>query len=397
MDPLEGPFVDVREFILQHLNAKDVIKCSQVSSSWNEIVGASRHCMKQVWLRLDQPPKQVNTLRRSMRLYENFRIQPGARRELSEIMKDFRPRNVITADEHDEEISYGDYYDFMSSMAPTIENLQPGEGLVTRAPRGKLKAINFPKLTELQCTLTNRNAFSIYLGSNPNLKKVLMSFNGEIPHDLLVPTNIVHDFFKRNPQIENLFMCEVDGPFQTDITKDIELDLKCFSFAKTNAAFTWNVSDNLVKFVKLQKNLEWLKIFGLHDWNVFLRIWTEGWFRKLFIMDCSLKGAIHGRVLPKNLHIIEINFYLNSSCHIVKFLQASPHLKAFKVRQLSKQLMEFSARCLPCLELIQFQSIENCVEQHYSDLKETTDDDVNRRIRLEEMDFFEFVGRDAGF
>lgn len=396
MDPLEGPFVDVRELILQHLNAKDVIKCSQVSSLWNEIIGSSRHCMKQIWLRIDQPAKQVSTLRRSVRKYENFRIQSGARRELSWIMQNCRPRNVITTDEYDEEIAYNDYYDFMTSLAPTVVDLQPGEGLVKRAQRGKLKAINFPKLQELQCTVTSRNGFSIFLGSNPNLKKVLLSFNGEVLKDLLVPTNIIQEFLKRNPQIKHLFMCEVDGPFQTDITTGT-LDLQSFSFAKTSTAFTWNVSDNLVNFINQQRNLEWLKIFGLHDWNVFLRIWNEGRFRKLFIMDCSLKGAIHGRELPTNLHIDEINFYLNSSCHITKFLKASPNLKSFKVRQLSTQLMEFSAHNLPRLELIQFQSIESVVEQSYHELKAAVNDDVNRRIKLEEMDFFEFVGRDAGF
>lgn len=397
MDPLSASLHDVHELILQHLSPKDVLRCTQVSSAWNEAIGSSHKCMKDVWFKIGKPPSQIELLESSVRQYQNFRIQPGGRKELSVILENFPVRNAVITDDHDRRINYRDYYDFMKSMAPTVEQFQPGEG-DTNGTVGILIPIDFPRLKELQATVVSRETFSVFLGSNPRLEKVLLSFNGEVPSDLLVPNNIIHVFFQRNPQLKTLFMCEVDCAFQTDITHNVTFDLKSFAFAKTNSKFTENVSENLVKFIKLQTSLEWLKIIGLHDWNVFIRIWTEARFKKLFIMDCSLKGAIHGHELPTNCLINEINFYLNPSCHILKFLRATPNLKAFKVRQLSKQLMEFAAQSLPKLETIQFQSIESNVRSFYDDLKaSSSDDDVNCDILIEEMDFFEFVGRDAGF
>ena len=395
MDPLEACLVDVFDLIFQHFNYKDVIRCSLVSQSWNEIIGSSHSCMKHVWLKIDKPVDQVHYLEHSQRKYENFRIQPGARGKLAQVFKNFRTRNAMITDDHGEEIDHDDYFKFLEAMAMTVEDLQPGEAFTINAKN--FQALDFPKLKELQYTLTNRSAFSIFLGSNPKLERVLLSFSNVVPAEFLYPNNIIYVFLQRNPQIRSLWMCEVYDAFASDMTQNVRLDLETFAFAITNLMFSEENGENLVKFIKLQKNLEWLKILCLYDKKVFMRIWNEGHFKKLFIMDCSLKGTMHNQELPSNLQLEEINFYLNPSCHILKFLRASPNVKAIKVRQLSKQIMEFSAQHLHKLELIKYQSVESDVEKFYQSLKASDEADVNRGIKLEEMDFFEFVGRDAGF
>lgn len=395
MDPLEVCLVDVFDLIFQHFTYKDVIKCSLVSQQWNEIIGSSHNCMKHVWLKINKTEGQLYHLERSQRRYENFRIQPGPRAKLSEVLRKFRTKNAMITDEHGEEINHEDYFKFMEAMAPTVEDLQPGEASTINVKN--LLPIDFPKLRELQYTVTNRTAFSIFLGSNPKLERVLLSFSNNVPTEFLVPDNIIHSFLQRNSQIQSLWMCEVHCAFTTDITQNLSLDLKTFAFAITNLEFSEKAGENLVKFIKLQKNLEWLKILCLYDRKVFLRLWTEGHFKRLFIMDCSLKGTMNNQVLTCNPLLEEINFYLNPSCHILKFLRASPNLKAVKVRQLSKQIMEFSARNLRKLEQIKYQSVESEVEKLYEQLKASADTDINRGIKLEEMEFFEFVGRDAGF
>ena len=87
MDPLDVSFVDVFDLILQHFKARDAIQSSLVSKSWYEIIGTSHNCMKQVWLRVDHPAEQIETLKNSKRKYEKFRIQPGFRSELSKVFK----------------------------------------------------------------------------------------------------------------------------------------------------------------------------------------------------------------------------------------------------------------------------------------------------------------------
>lgn len=395
MDPLATSIADVADLIFQHLNAKDVMNCSLVSKSWYEIIGSSSCCMRQIWIRIDRPSDQVELLGRSARKYENLRIQPGLRGELSKVLKYFRPKSVEIVDEHNENLEFRDYFSFMSSMAGTVEELHPGEGVVINARNHK--PISFKRLRELQYTVTNRAAFSIFCGSNPKLVKVLLSFSNEILSEFLMPDNIVHTFLQSNPQIKNLWICEISCAFQSDLTEGVHLDLETFAFAKTTTKGSEKIGCNLIKFIKAQRNLEWLKILGLNDRKTFSSIWSEGKFKKLFIMDCSLKNSLNGHELATNVSVVEINFYLNPACHILKFLRATPNLAAFKVRQLSKQILEFCARNLPKLEKIQFQSVESGVTKFYEDLKAATIEGINTRIILEEMNFFEFVGRDAGF
>ncbi|CRL03670.1 CLUMA_CG016603, isoform A [Clunio marinus] len=395
MDPFGILVADVHDLIFQHFNATDVIKSSLVSKLWFKTIGSSSECMQHIWLNIDNPSTQINVLERSARKYENFRIQPGSRAKLAKVINKFRPKIAMITDNHNEEIEHEDYVQFMMSMAPTIEQLHPGEASTTKP--AKYKAINFPKLKELQLTVVDRSAFSIFLGSNPKLTKVLLSFSAEVLTEFLVPTNIIHDFLRENRQIESLWLCEIDCTFQSDLTQNIHLDLKTFAFGKTSSSFTDKVKANFVKFVKYQKSLEWLKVLCLQDIEVFLDLWSDGSFKKLFIMECSFKGAMCNRVLPINQTIEEINFYLNPSCHVLTFLRATPNLKSFKIRQLSKQILQFSIVNLPKLESIQFQSIEKGVTCFYKQLKTSTSDDMNLQINLEEMDFYEFVGRDATF
>jgi len=395
MDPLESCFVDVYELIFQHFTCKDVIKSSLVSNSWNAIIGTSHNCMKHVWLKIDQPTAQTHYLERSHRKYENLRLLPGSRAKLAEIFEKFRIKNAMITDDEGEVVNHEDYLELMGAISSTVEELQPGEALT--ATKRDLHAIDFPKLKELQYTVSNRNAFTIFLGSNPKLERVLLSFSNAVPNEFLVPTNIIHEFLQKNRQIQSLWMCEVHGVFTSDITENVRLDLQTFAFAITTLQFSEQAGENLVKFIKHQRNLEWLKILCLYDKKVFMRIWTEGSFKKLFIMDCSLKGTMNNQELTNNPRLEEINFYLNPSCHILKFLRASPNLKTIKVRQLSKQIMEFVARNLLKLELIKFQSIESDVEKYYEGVKSSEGAGVNREIKLEEMEFFDFVGRDAGF
>lgn len=392
MELLVASCADVFDLVFQHFIAKDVIKTSLVSRGWYEIIGSSHQCMKRICLEISNPSKQLKTLEKSRRMYENFRIHPDARAELSKVMKKFRPKVVRVIDDQGDPIEHEDYFNFIRSMASTLEDLHLGETESVGARR--LVPIDFPKLKELHCTAINRDAFSTFLGSNPQLENVLLAFNTGISLEFLVPTNIVHEFFKRNSQIKRLVMCEIDSAFQSDLTQNVKLDLRTLAFTKTSEKFSERVADNLVKFIKSQKNLESLKIRCLYDEQLVTRIWRLK-FKRLFIMDCSPKGPPTSHVLEPNFSVEDIDFHLNSSCHVLKFLQAAPNLKSFKLRQLSRQVMRFAALNMHNLTLIQFQSLENEVESHYNDLKEL--DETNRGIKLEEIDFFEFVGIDIGF
>lgn len=383
MDPFSLVFHDVHKLILQHFKAKDVLIASTVSKSWYEIIGASSHCMQKIWVTINQPWSQADLLTKSSRRYENFKINVGNLKKLTKAMQNFRPR-IAVIHENDYE-DYEDYANFLSSMASTIEVLHPsGDARLKNAD--KIRSIDFPKLRELQCSVFDSAFFTIFLGDTPKLTKVLFSFDNGISNNSIM-TNLTHQFFVKNSQIEHLWLFDIDCIFNEDISSNVKLKLKSLAFGK-NGRILPHVRTNFLKIFKHQKRLELLKIMNLSDSEMFLEIWKQKNFKRIeFVMDCNMKGALNNVDLEENPKVEEINFYLSSSGKVLEFLKASPNITSFRVRQLNLNILSFCIDQLHRLELIECQSCENDSELNFTHLIRLR----GRKIRLQILDFFEFV------
>lgn len=388
MDPFEEVFVDIHKLILQHFKAKDVLITSAVSQTWYEIIGASSHCMQQIWVTINrvnqnQPWVQSYDLAKSRRKYENFKIYPGHHKKLTEVMKNFRPKIAVIHENQNED--YEEYCDFLRSLAPTIEVLHPsGDARMKNA--NKMNCIDFPKLRELQCSIVDTYFFSVFFGETPKLSKVLFSFDNETSNNVAL-SNLIHQFFIKNPQIEHLWLFDIDYIFFNDVSTNVKMKLKSLAFAK-NGKRSPQVTANFLKFFKNQRNLEFLKIMNLSDSEMFLEMWKQQNFTKVeFVMDCGMKGTLENFELDENLKVQDINFYLSSSGNVLQFLKASPNIKTFRVRQLSLNILSFCIENLKRLELIECQSCENDSEHSFAQLIRLK----GKKFHLEVLDFFEFV------
>lgn len=383
MDPFDLVFADVHKLVLQHFKARDVLITSVVSKSWYEIIGASSHCMRQIWVKINQPCLETDDLARSRRKYENFKIYPCDLKKLAELMKSFRPRTVVINENEIED--YKEYCGLLRSLAPTVEVLYPS-GDARMKNVDNITFINFPKLRELQCSVYDAYSFSAYLGETPKLSKVLFSFSNGTSTFMDV-SQLIHRFFIKNSQIQHLWLFDIDCIFINDVSKNVKLKLKSLAFGK-NGKNSPRVSMNFLKFFKNQQNLELLKIMNLSDSEMFLEMWKQQNFRRIeFVMDCGMKGALENLELDENLQVQDINFYLSSSGKVLKFLKASPNVKSFRVRQLNLNILSFCIENLKYLELIQCQSCENDGERSFEQLISLR----GRKIRLEKLDFYEFV------
>lgn len=384
MDPFSAVFHDVHKLILQHFKANDVLIASTVSKSWYEVIGANSHCMQQIWVTINQPWHQADVLIASSRRYENFKINAGNLKKLTKAMRNFRPR-IAVIQENDYE-DYEEYCSFLRSMAPTIEILHPsGDAKMKNTDRVKL--INFPKLRELQSSVFDPFFFNVFLGDTSKLKKVLLSFDNGVTSNNSALTSLTQQFFVKNSQIEHLWLFDIDCIFINDISANVKLKLKSLAFGK-NGKLLPQVRTNFLTFFKNQRCLELLKIMNLSDSEMFLEMWKQENFKRIeFVMDCNMKGALNNVELSENSRVREINFYLSSSGKVLEFLRASPNITSFRVRQLSLNILSFCIDQLQKLELIQCQSCENDSELNFTHLIKLR----GRKIRLEILDFFEFV------
>lgn len=252
MDPLNFFGEDIAPLILQHLSVRDLLKCTQVSSNWHSVIGSTSRVMSKVWLRFYEPLEGIECLMDSTRKYSNFKIQHGLPKKLVPLFEKYKWKNVMMRDDTD--IDYKDLVAFLSTMAPTIETLDLWD-IGTKNINVDLVHINFPRLKELELNLTNRTVLSLFLGSNPKLKKATLRDEGmyfqNVYQQIMEPANLIHEFLLRN-QIEILKLLHCEWSFETDLTEGLTSKFKAITVTTSSQGCTATMQLNILKFIKSQ-------------------------------------------------------------------------------------------------------------------------------------------------
>ncbi|KAG5677192.1 hypothetical protein PVAND_006972 [Polypedilum vanderplanki] len=391
-DPFRVLDIDIFPLILQHFDTNDLKKVALVSRSWNDLIGTSRQCMKRVICRIERPQLQLKMLEESVRQYENFKISPhGHYQELSEILTHFYVRNVWINETCVKEVDHSEYVNLMRSFSDTVEYLQTGDIATKNANR--VITIDFPKLKKLHCSFSNRSAFSIFNGVNKQLETVILSSElNSRDEEFSTHENIITEFLTKNQQITNLWLLHLEKLFVYDISQKVTQKLRHITFTTNFQNLPQHVRENFIRFIKAQRCLEAINIMGCREKSILTSIWNNGVkFRKLFVIDCNYYDELSPYDLEKNMNIEEIDFYLSSSVHAYFLLSAAPNIVAYKIRQLSKQLLEFSLQ-LKKLKEIKFQSIDAEALKYYKNLCYKSHD--KKLPKLKELDFFDYLNID---
>lgn len=250
MDPLNFFGEDIAPLILQHLSVRDLLKCTQVSSNWNSVIGSSSRVMSKVWLRFYDPLDDIESLIESTRKYSNFKIQHGLPKKLTPVFEKYKWKNVMMRDDTD--IDYKDLVAFLSALAPTIETLDLWD-IGTKNTNVDMVHINFPRLKELELNLTNRTVLSLFLGRNPKLKKATLRNEGmyfqNVYQQIMEPTNLIHEFLLQN-QIEILKLLHCEWSFETDLTEGLSSKFKVITVTTSSQGCTSTMQLNILKFIK---------------------------------------------------------------------------------------------------------------------------------------------------
>jgi hypothetical protein len=347
--------------------------------------------MRKVIFRIDRPRYQLQLLSESDRSYENFKISPhGYYEKLSEVLNNFNVRNIWMNETCDKEVDHNEYVKFMKSFAGTIEYLQTGD--IATKNLNRVTKIDFPKLTKLHCSFTNRSAFSIFLGENKKLDSVILSCELDSSVDeFIIHNNVISEFLIKNYQIKNLWLLHLENLFIYDISAKVTQKLKHLTFTAYFQYSPQHAKENFLKFIKAQRCLQELNIMGCREKRILANIWNDSVkFAKLFIIDCNFYEELQMNDLYENPNVEEIDFYLTSSMHALCFLQVSPNIVKYKIRQLSKQLLEFSVHKLKRLREIRFQSVDSDAISYFNRL----DTKFQHTLKLRELDFFEYVNID---
>lgn len=321
MDPFEALHVDVLAMIFQNLTVRDLLRASEVSPTWENIIGKSADCMKKVWLRFYDPLNDVERLMNSKRKYQNCKIQRGLRVVLSPVFVKFRWRQVMM---RDDDIRSEDYVELMKYLAPSIEALDIWNVKVSAPEILSTSSIDFPRLKKLEHNLSSRCAFLVFFGKNPKLRGVKLAYDTADFHpDMVLDMLYIHRFFSINPQIEKLELLSIHNLFDTDLSKNVSFRLKSFSF-DINFNSEGEV-ENLLKFFGQQNLLDEITIYTINDWTTLAALWNALQHVGSWTFHHTSSKSVQMNV-NENLGVKKIVLHSSNSMYN-QLIGKSPHLK----------------------------------------------------------------------
>lgn len=112
--------------IIEHLDAEDLLKCTLVCPTWNELIGSTRSCMKKIKLKIEENSslkEMRKMLESSNRKYECIYLEKKSCEGIGTLLlvKNRRWTHVFIRRLHFEKTK--DYFDLLALFQSTIQKL----------------------------------------------------------------------------------------------------------------------------------------------------------------------------------------------------------------------------------------------------------------------------------
>lgn len=164
MDPLEYFPIEVSELIMQHLRPSELLSATEVSTSWNEIIGKSINLMKKITIRVTrekcEKPRNIEEITMlSLRKYQsicfvcyNCGVSHGKK-----VCAILSASNRTWRKVHIDHVRFRqeDFMSFLKILQPTVEELKIGSVKVDHNIDTNVGDIHFPKLKILRIDAIN--------------------------------------------------------------------------------------------------------------------------------------------------------------------------------------------------------------------------------------------------
>lgn len=362
MDPIECLSIDVLPLIFQHLSVRDILSLSQVSTLCEEVLGDSKECMKKIWLRFYPPLNDVESLLRSKRKYQNFKIQRKFPEKCVPVFNTHRWRQVMIRDCNDIDDK------IFVDLAKTVEEIDIWNVTVTSAC-----PIDFPRLKKLECNLETAS-LSMFCGKNPALKEVNFTSNTELD----VADVDVEAFLESNPQIETLELvsANLNRMFKAECFADL-LKLKKL---KVSIDFKNNDKEIFFKFIRCQTSLQEIIVQNCYDMAMLSDMMKESLSCKVLrLLQNPFRYSVFHNILP---NVIELELPQIIGFKDMLF-RCFPNLQILCLNSvLSQETLSFIAHNLHSIRILKAKSISLDVQIYYESIKSIYTD-INPNIRLQ--------------
>ncbi|CAO1317070.1 unnamed protein product [Diamesa hyperborea] len=390
---------EIKSFIFKDFVSRDVLDLSLVSKSWYNSLGKIPECMDKIWLKFYSfRIKNIESLQLTTRNYEKLKVNLLRTEKEFQTVSDLQICWKKVLIYNSEFASKEIYNQFIQSLAESVVELEISDV--------KIKAnsvidvdFEFPMLKRLFFRNDPSTALEVFLGKTTSLESLSFDIIQEVPETSMTMNTVIMEFLKLNNKLTHLQL----GPnmiksifAQDDIKDDLKFQLKTLLLKFPMVGnLPEEMQENIKSFILSQTNLEWIFLWELKDEEILIKLWNElpnlkrVTFSKLEILFEDPMMLI----INPNENIIQLDLH----CKLLPLNQlkrilgpnVAPNLATLYLQKLEIPEMEYIARTLHNLRTLEYEFIDEDVEDFYTNLKKSTDEIINRDIAIKRRIIFD--------
>ena len=390
---------EIKSFIFKDFVSREILDLSLVSKSWYNSLGKITECMDKIWLKFYSfRIKNIESLQLTTRNYEKLKVNllrtEKEFKTVSDLQICWKKVLIYNSEFASKEI----YNQFIQSFAETVVELEISDV--------KIKVNNvinvefeFPMLRRLFFRNDPATALEVFLGKTNSLESLSFDIIQEVPEPSMTMNTVVMEFLKFNTKLTHLQL----GPnmiksifAQADIKDDLKFQLKTLLLKFSMVGnLTVEIQENVENFILAQTSLEWIFLWELKDEQILIKLWNELpnlkriTFSKLEILFEDPMMLL----LNPNENITQLDLH----CKLLPLNQlkrvlgpnVAPNLTTLYLQKLEQPEMEYAARTLQNLKTLEYEFIDEDVEDFYTNMKTSGDETINRDITIKRRLIFD--------
>ncbi|CAO1339623.1 unnamed protein product [Diamesa tonsa] len=395
MDPLKALPEELHGLIFSYLTVEEILNATKVSKRWNDLIGSSCECMKNIWInvgdRFREPNKvELKIIRSSRRKYENFKI---SEMENGLQILVYPPRNWLRAQiDIQSFITKEDYISLMKIVSTTIRELDIFD-MEIESNSEEYEKLMFQNLWKIRFGFVTSVALEPFLKFHSKLTEMTLDDISDVPG---APRNACESMI----ELLQLNTCITHLSLTSDVfTKIFSTENSCcFQFNLKSLIVEYSDNSKTIlkqfeRFLISQKNLEHLV---LCDWisNETVELIFNGATNiRHLTFDYFDENTTRMKIktLEVNQNIKEMEF--DGDGLVPEFLKtlidATPRLEKLYVFHLTQELLIYISKKLLSLISIKYCSMETDCCECYNKIK-SSDDNCNKTMSLVEEKFKDF-------
>ena len=395
MDPLRALPEELHYLIFSYLTVEEVLNATKVSKMWNDLIGSSCECMKNIWInvgdRFREPNKcELKIIRSSRRKYENFKI---SEMENGLQILVYPQRNWLRAQiDIQSFITKEDYISLLKIVCTTIKELNIFDMEIENNSEDYEKLM-FQNLWKIRFGFVTSVAVEPFLTFLSKLTELTLDDISDVPGAPRNACETVIELLQLNTCITHLSLTSdvFIKIFSSENSSNFQFSLKSLIVEYSDNSTT--ILKNFETFLISQKNLENIVLCDWISIETIELIFNGATNIRHLTIDYFDENTL--RMKPKTLevnqNIKEIDFDGDGLVpeFLKTFIDAAPRLEKLYVFHLTQELMIYISKKLLSLVSLKYCSMEFLCYECYDKMK-SSDSSCNKTISLFEEKFRDF-------